>query len=163
MEKVTEKTLPVEELAAQRLAVMVNAYTLLLKNLKEEGVNLDKVKAASDRTWQLLGQQAGELLKPAFEDTPPEEMTVQTGNMATEIHGMSIRREPMSGAHRTDFEACPWDVAANTFEVPSEWRLCRSGHEAFVKEMYRAINPRISVEMEETAAEGALCSETIRY
>ena len=48
-----EQALPVEELANQRLNVLIYSYTLLVKNLMEEGVELEKVKKASDKTWAI--------------------------------------------------------------------------------------------------------------
>jgi hypothetical protein len=163
MAPIQEKMLPVEELAARRLTLMVTAYTMLLKHLKQEGVELEKVKAASDRTWQVLGDQAGAELKPLFEGVPVADMATQTGTIATEIHGMAIAREVMPGAHRTDFETCPWNETADALEMPEAWRLCHSGHDAFVKAMYHAIDPQVSVGMDETASQGAICSETVRY
>jgi hypothetical protein len=163
MEQIPERMLPVEEVAERRLALMVTTVTLLLKNLKREGVELEKVKAASDRTWRTLGEQAGAELKPLFEGTPVADMTFQSGNIATEIHGMTIRREVMQGAHRSDFLTCPWNAVADELEMPEEWRLCQSGHESFVKAMYNAINPQVSVGIDEIASQGAICSETIKY
>ena len=43
-----EQALPVEELATQRLKIMVYSYTLLIKNLMEEGIDVAKVKKASE-------------------------------------------------------------------------------------------------------------------
>ncbi|MBU4425124.1 MAG: hypothetical protein KKB35_00175 [Proteobacteria bacterium] len=42
-----EQIIPIEECAKQRLQVLVYAYTLLVKNLMEEGVAREKVKSAS--------------------------------------------------------------------------------------------------------------------
>jgi len=163
MTQIPEKMLPAEELAGRRLEIMVNAYMLLVHNLRQEGVALDKVKAASDRAWQMIGEKAGATLKPLFEGAPTADMTVQSGNIATEVHGMTIRREPLEGAHRTIFEACPWHDAAEALNMPEEWRLCRGGHESFLKALYNTLDPQVSVAMDAAPPEGALCSEVIRY
>ena len=50
-----EQALSIEELAKKRLDALSYSYSLLVKNLKEEGVPLQKVKKASDKTWAMLG------------------------------------------------------------------------------------------------------------
>ena len=163
MAQTVQKSLSAGELAERRLALMVTTYSLFIKNLKEEGVPLEQVKAASDRTWQKIGEQAGEMLKPLFEGAPISEMTQVTGNLAVEVHGMTANREMRAGAHRTNFEKCPWHDTAEALALPVEWRLCRSGHESFVRSMFQALDPRITTIMDDVAAQGALCSETIGY
>ena len=160
---VLNRLLPLEEVAQRRLALFVNSYTLLLKNLMEEGVALEKVKAASDKTWRSIGQSAGAELKPLYENASASDMVQQTGSMAAEIHGMAIRREAAEGAHRIEFASCPWNEAAESLSLPENWRLCKSGHDQFVNAMYQAINPGVSMIIDETASGGAVCSETIRY
>ena len=164
MPQAVQKTLSNEELAQRRLALMVTSYSLFIKNLKQEGVPLEKVKAASDRTWQMIGVQAGEMLKPLFEEAPASVMTQTTGNMATELHGMTISREMMpGGAHRTIFEKCPWHDTAEALSMPQEWRLCHSGHDLFVRAMYKTIDPKVNFVMDADPPAGAICSETINY
>jgi len=63
-----EQAIPIEECAQQRLNVLVNAFTLFIKNLMEEGLDRDKVRRASDRVWETLGKQAAEQLKPFMGD-----------------------------------------------------------------------------------------------
>ena len=63
-----EQAIPIEECAKQRLSMMVNAFTLFIKNLMEEGLDRDKVRRASDRVWEALGNQAAEQLKPLMGD-----------------------------------------------------------------------------------------------
>ena len=85
-----DQALPVEELANQRLNVLIYSYTLLVKNLMEEGVDLEKVKKASDKTWAILGQQAADQLKPLFGETVNIEALQQSGAMAASIHGIEF-------------------------------------------------------------------------
>jgi len=88
-----EQVLPVEELANQRLNVLVNSYTLFVRNLMEEGVAVEKVKRASDRTWAILGQQTAEQLKPLFGENVNIEAIKQSGEMASSVHGMEMNEE----------------------------------------------------------------------
>ena len=81
-----EHALPVEELANQRLNVLIYSYALLVKNLMEEGVDIEKVKKASDKTWSILGQQAAEQLKPLFGETVNIAAIQQSGQMAANVH-----------------------------------------------------------------------------
>jgi hypothetical protein len=88
-----EQGLPIEELANQRLNVLVYAYSLLVKNLMEEGVELEKVKKASDKAWAILGQQAAEQMKPVFGEAVNIEALQQTGKMAASVHAIEYSDE----------------------------------------------------------------------
>ena len=87
------QAIPVEELANQRLNVLVNALTLFLKHLSDEGLDLEKVKAASDKTWAALGVATGKQLKELFQDAPTHEAGFTSSRMASEVHGMEIEEE----------------------------------------------------------------------
>ena len=49
-----EQVIPIEECAKQRLQALVYAYSLLIKHLREEGVDREIVKRASDKVWAVL-------------------------------------------------------------------------------------------------------------
>ncbi|WP_299978091.1 hypothetical protein [Desulfobacula sp.] len=116
-----EQALPVEELANQRLKVLIYSYTLLVtpcwlhlvgytllvKNLMEEGVDLEKVKKASDKAWAILGQQAAEQLKPLFGETVNIEALRQSGAMASSIHGMEISEKVTENMIQSEYTKCP--------------------------------------------------------
>ena len=85
-----EPVIPVEECAKQRLQILVYAYSLFVKHLKEEGVDREKVKRASDKVWAVLGHQAAEQLKPMFGENINIEALQQAGAIAEHIHGMEV-------------------------------------------------------------------------
>jgi hypothetical protein len=80
-ERTMEQAIPIEECAKQRLNVFVNAFTLFIKNLMEEGLDRDKVRRASDRVWETLGIQAAEQLKPLLGDNVDLEGLRQAGQI----------------------------------------------------------------------------------
>ena len=90
-----EQALPMEELANQRLNVLIYSYSLLIKNLMEEGVELDKVKRASDKepanpnTTKYMG---GRFV--AANETPKNTTlnTTQITVPKTVVHTISLRR-----------------------------------------------------------------------
>ncbi|MBC2704798.1 L-2-amino-thiazoline-4-carboxylic acid hydrolase [Desulfobacula sp.] len=142
-----EQALPVEELANQRLNVLIYSYTLLIKNLLEEGVDLEKVKKASDKAWAILGQQAAEQLKPMFGETVNIKALHQSGAMASSIHGMEISEKVTEKTIQSEYAKCPWQDAYMALDMPSDWRLCPSGHAAFTKNMYKGLNPNATFKL----------------
>ena len=63
-------------------------YTLLVKNLMEEAVALERVKKASDKVWAISGQQAAEKMKPILGESVNIEVFQQTGKIAATVHGI---------------------------------------------------------------------------
>ena len=154
--------IPIEEMANQRLNVLVNAYTLFSKNLLEEGVDLEKVKAASDKTWGALGIEAGKQIKALFADAPIQEAVFTSGSIASAVHGMQIKEEISETQKRVQVEKCPWYDAAEALNMPKEWRLCTSGHKAFSTNMMNAISPSVTFEMSKDLPSGdSMCEETV--
>jgi len=135
-----EQALPVEELANQRLNVLIYSYSLLVKNLMEEGVALEKVKRASDKTWAILGQGAADQMKPLFGETVNIEALRQSGAMASSIHGMEISEKVTEKTIQSEYAKCPWHEANIALDMPNDWRLCLSGHAAFTESMYKGLN-----------------------
>lgn len=156
-----EKGLPIEELADQRLNVLVYAYTLLVKNLMEEGVELEKVKKASDRAWAILGQQAAEQMKPIFGETVNIEGLQQTGKMAASVHAIEYSDKITENEIQSEYVKCPWQDAYLALGMPSDWRLCSSGHLAFTESMYKGLNPMATFELTKNMPSGDQVCEGI--
>lgn len=136
-----EQVIPGEELAKQRLNALIFSYTLLIKHLKEEGVERAKVKRASDKVWAVLGSQAADQMKPLFPEPVNIEALHQAGQIAEAVHGMEVRQEVAQTEIYTEFVKCPWQDAYIALGIPEEWRLCPSGHVAFTETMYAGLNP----------------------
>jgi hypothetical protein len=149
-----EQALPMEELANQRLNVLIYSYSLLIKNLREEGVALDKVKRASDKVWAALGQQAAEQLKPLFGDTVDIEGLNQSGAIAASVHGIEFNQDIGDGKIQTNYTKCPWQEANIALDTPADWRLCQSGHTAFTESMYKGLIPSAQYSMPKTMPGG---------
>ncbi|MBT3805933.1 MAG: hypothetical protein HOG03_15230 [Desulfobacula sp.] len=149
-----EPALPVEELASQRLKIMVYSYSLFTKNLMEEGVELEKVKKASDKTWAILGQQTAEQLKPLFGENVNIEAIQQSGAMATSVHGMEMIEEISGNTIESKVTKCPWQAANLAIDMPGDWRLCQSGHLAFTQNMYKGLIPNAKYELTEKMPSG---------
>ena len=150
-----EQSIPIEECAQQRLNVFVNAFTLFIKNLMEEGLDRDKVRRASDRVWETLGIQAAEQLKPLMGDKIGLKELRQAGQIAEDIHGMEVTAEISGKKMNTNFKRCPWQDALIAHSVPEDWRMCASGHSAFVQKMYSGLHPAATYKLEEDMPGGA--------
>lgn len=156
-----ERALSIEELAAQRLNIMVYSYSLFTKNLMEEGLDLDKVKKASDKTWAMLGQQTAEQLKPLFGKNVNIETLQQSGAMATSVHGMEMSEEISGNTIQSKYTKCPWQEANLALNMPADWRLCQTGHFAFTETMYKGLIPNAEYEMTEKMPSGdKICAGT---
>ena len=149
-----EQGLPIEELAKQRLNVLVYAYTLLIKNLMEEGVELEKVKNASDKVWAILGQQAAEQMKAIFGETVNIETLQQSGNIAASVHGIEYSENVTENEIQSEYVKCPWQDANLALDMPSDWRLCPSGHQAFTESMYNGLNPNATFKLDKNMPSG---------
>ena len=157
-----ETALPIEEIANQRLKVLVNAYTLFIKNLQEEGVDRDKVKAASDRTWQMLGREAGEQFKALTAGAAVVDVLFDAGSIAASVHGMQAQEERGAMEKRTKIEKCPWHEASQAFNLAGNWRFCRSGHTAFSTTMAQTISPEARFEIVQSLVDGGpFCDERV--
>ena len=149
-----EQSLPAEELANQRLSVLIYSYTLFTKNLMEEGVALEKVKKASDKTWAILGQQAADQLKPLFGENVNIEAIQQSGAIAASVHGIEFSEKVTENMIQSEYTKCPWQEAYIALGVPSDWRLCSSGHSAFTESMYKGLSPNATYKMTKTMPSG---------
>ena len=159
-----EQTLSAEELANQRLNVLIYSYTLFTKNLMEEGVALEKVKKASDKTWAILGQQAAEQLKPLFGETVNIEALQQSGAMAASIHGIEFSEEVTENTIQSEYVKCPWQEAYLALDMPSDWRVCSSGHLAFTESMYKGLIPNATYKMTKNMPSGdQICESTTEF
>ncbi len=156
-----EQALPVEELADQRLKAMVYSYSLLIKNLMAEGVELEKVKKASDKTWAILGQQTAEQLKPLFGENVTIEALQQSGAMSTSVHGMEMSEELSGNTIQSKYIKCPWQDANIALDMPNDWRMCISGHFAFTENMYKGLIPNAEYKLTENMPSGdPICAGT---
>jgi coenzyme F420-reducing hydrogenase alpha subunit len=159
-----EQALPVEELANQRLNVLIYSYTLLVKNLMEEGVELEKVKKASDKTWAILGQQAAEQMKPLFGETMNIEVLQQSGAMASSIHGIEFSEKVTENTIQSEYVKCPWQEAYIALDMPSDWRVGPSGHLAFTESMYKGLFPNATYKMTKNMPSGdQICESTTEF
>jgi hypothetical protein len=149
-----EQALPVEELANQRLNILIYSYTLLIKNLMEEGVELEKVKNASDKVWAILGQQAAEQLKALFGETVNIETLQQSGNIAASVHGIEYNENVTENEIQSEYVKCPWQDANLALDMPSDWRLCPSGHQAFTENMYNGLNSNATFKLAKNMPSG---------
>jgi hypothetical protein len=153
--------LPIEELANQRLNVLVYAYSLLVKNLMEEGVELEKVKKASDKAWAALGQQAAEQMIPIFGERVNIEGLQQTGKLAASVHAIEYNDKVTENEIQSEYVKCPWQDAYLALDMPNDWRLCSSGHHAFTESMYKELNPEATFEMKKNMPSGDQICEGI--
>jgi len=159
-----EQALPVEELASQRLNVLIYSYTLLIKNLMEEGVDLEKVKKASDKTWAILGQQAAEQLKPLFGETVNIEALQQSGAIAASVHAIEFSEKVTENMIQAEYTKCPWQEAYIALDLPSDWRLCPSGHSAFTENLYKGLNSNATYKMTKNMPSGdQACESTTEF
>ncbi len=149
-----EQGLPIEELANQRLNALVYAYTLLVKNLMEQGVELEKVKKASDSVWAILGQQAAEQMKLIFGETVNIEALQQTGQMAASVHGIEFSETITDNEIQSEYVKCPWQEANLALNMPSDWRVCPSGHLAFTESMFNGLNPNATFKLTKNMPSG---------
>ena len=145
-----EQVIPIEESAKQRLQVLVYAYSLLVKHLKEEGVDREKVKRASDKVWAVLGQQAAAQMKPILGETISIETLQQAGAIAEAVHGIEITENQL----RTEFVKCPWQEANAALDMPEDWRMCPSGHVAFTETMYKGLDPKAAYKLTKSMPAG---------
>lgn len=150
-----EQAIPIEECAKQRLSMMVNAFTLFIKNLMEEGLDRDKVRRASDRVWEALGNQAAEQLKPLMGDKVDLEGLRQAGQITESIHGIGANAKIAGKQMDTEFTSCPWQEALKAHAIPEDWRMCASGHSAFVQSMYSGLHPGAVYKLKENMPAGA--------
>ena len=159
-----EQIIPIEECAKQRLQVLVYAYTLLVKNLMEEGVDLEKVKKASDKTWAILGQQAAEQMKPLFGETVNIEAIQQSGAIAASVHGIEFSEKVTGNMIQSEYTKCPWQEAYIALDMPNDWRLCPSGHSAFTESMYKGLSPNATYKMTKNMPSGdQVCEGTTAF
>jgi hypothetical protein len=142
-----EPVLPIEELANQRLNVMVHAYTFLVGNLMEAGVDREIVKAASDKVWATLGEQAAVQLKPMYGEITDITALQQVGAIAESVHGIEVNEKITASQIETEFTKCPWQDAYIALDMPQDWRLCPSGHVAFTRAMYAGLSPKAGYEL----------------
>lgn len=149
-----EQALSAEELANQRLNALIYSYTLLVKNLMEEGVDLEKVKKASDKTWAILGQQAADQLKPLFGESVNIEALQQSGAIAASVHGIEFSEKVTENKIQSEYVKCPWQEAYIALDMPSDWRVCTSGHLAFTESMYKGLNSNVTYKMTKTMPAG---------
>ena len=149
-----EQVIPIEECAKQRLQALVYAYSLLVKHLREEGVDREIVKRASDKVWVILGQQAAEQLKPVLGETINLEVLQQAGAIAEAVHGIEANQKLTENQLQTEFVNCPWQEANIALDMPDDWRMCPSGHVAFTETMYKGLDPKADYKLTKSMPAG---------
>jgi hypothetical protein len=156
-----EQGLPIEELAKQRLNVLVNAYSLFIKNLMDQGFDREKVKRASDKVWSMIGDRAGEQMKSIFGEAKNTDVAQQVGAIPYGVHGIEVKTEVKENEIRSECFKCPWRETYESIGLPKEWRFCSSGHVAFAERMFKALNPKISVKMTKSMPMGDSVCEIV--
>jgi hypothetical protein len=156
-----EQVIQIADCAEKRLQVLVYSYTLLIKHLREEGVDREKVKRASDKVWAALGQQAAEQLKPILGITINIETLQLAGSIAENVHGMDVNRKIAENQLQTEFVKCPWQEANVALDMPEDWRLCPSGHVAFTESMYKGLDPKADYKLTKSMPAGDQICEGI--
>ena len=156
-----EQIIPIEECAKQRLQVLVYAYSLLVKHLREEGVDREKVKRASDKVWAVLGQLAAEQMKQIFGETINIETLQKAGAIAENVHGMEANQKMTENQLKTEFVKCPWQDANTALNMPDDWKMCPSGHVAFTETMYKSLDPKAAYKLTKNMPAGDQICEGI--
>ena len=156
-----EQVIPIEECAKQRLQVLVYSYSLLVKHLREEGVDREKVKNASDKVWAVLGHQAAEQLKSILGETINLESLQQAGAIAETVHGIEANQNMAENQLQTEFVKCPWQEANIDLDMPDDWRMCPSGHLAFTESMYKGLDPKAAYKLTKSMPAGDQTCEGI--
>ena len=156
-----EQVIPIEECAKQRLQVLVYAYSLLVKHLKEEGVDLEKVKKASDKVWTVLGQQAAEQMKQVLGENINIETLQKAGAIAENVHGIEANQKMTENQVHTEFVKCPWQEANLALDMPEDWRMCPTGHAAFTETMYKGLDPKAAYKLTKSMPAGDQICEGI--
>ena len=156
-----EQVIPIEECAKQRLQALVYSYSLLIKHLREEGVDREIVKRASDKVWAVLGQQAAEQLKPVLGETINVEALQQAGAIAEAVHGIEANQKITENQLQTEFVNCPWQEANTALDMPDDWRMCPSGHVAFTVTMYKGLDQKAAYELTKSMPAGDQICEGI--
>lgn len=156
-----EQVIPIEECAKQRLQALVYAYSLLVKHLREEGVDREIVKRASDKVWVILGQQAAEQLKPVLGETINLEVLQQAGAIAEAVHGIEANQKLTENQLQTEFVNCPWQEANIALDMPDDWMMCPSGHVAFTESMYKGLDPKADYKLTKSMPAGDQTCEGI--
>ena len=137
------------------------AYSLFAKHLKEEGVDRDIVKRASDKVWAVLGHQAAEQLKPILGENITIEALHQAAAITESVHGMEVNQKIEGNQFQTEFVKCPWHEANIALDMPEDWRLCPSGHLTFTETMYKALDPKGSYKLTKSMPNGDQICEGI--
>ena len=156
-----EQVIPVEECAKQRLQVLVYAYSLLVKHLKEEGVDREKVKRASDKVWTVLGQQAADQMKQILGENINIETLQQAAAIAENVHGIEAKQKTAENQFHTEFVKCPWQEANIALNMPDDWRMCPSGHAAFTETMYKGLDSKAAYKLTKSMPAGDQICEGI--
>ena len=130
----------------------------------EEGVDIKKVKKASDKTWAILGHQAAEQLKPLFGETVDIAAIQQSGQMAASVHGIELSDKTTENKIQSEFKKCPWQDAYIALDMPKAWRICPSGHFAFAESMYNGLNPGVTFKLSKNMPSGDnICESTTTF
>lgn len=156
-----EQVIPIEECAKQRLQVLVYAYSLLVKHLKEEGVDREKVKRASDKVWAVLGQQTAEQMKPVLGEPINIETLQKASAIAESVHGIEANQKITKNELQTEFVNCPWQEANTALDMPDDWRMCPSGHVAFTETMYKGLDSKAAYRLTKSMPAGDQICEGI--
>jgi hypothetical protein len=149
-----EQALPIDEVAQKRLDSLIYSYSLLVKNLMKEGVPLETVKKASDNTWGMLGHTTAKQLKSMIGENVDIETLKQSGMVAAQVNGMELTEKTDGNTIRTEYTKCPWQDVGMELDMPVEWRLCQSAHEAFTEAMYKGLIPGAEYKLTKTMPAG---------
>ncbi len=145
-----DRMIPIEQLAEERMKIMVDAQILNARILIDAGVDPETVIAANEKTWAEIGRRTGEALKPMFGDKPGLFATDQLGAMTKEMYGMVMKTESVPEGRRFTITHCPWRKRVHDLKIENPHRFCRAAHRGFLLALTKTLNPKLAVKMDET-------------
>ena len=154
-----DRMIPLEQLAEERLKIMVDAFTRYSSNLLEAGVGPETVINANEKAWAGIGRSMAVTLKPMFADKPKLFVADQLGAMAKEIYGMALQVESVPEGRRFRITVCPWRKQVQRLAIENPHRFCRSAHRSFLSALTEILAPEIAVEINDgpPGKEGGCC------
>jgi len=144
-----DRMIPLEQLAEERMKIMVDFHVRFSKTLLEAGVDQETVIAANAATWSQIGHQTAKALRPMFADKPGLFIADQLGAMLREMYGMIMKAESVPEGRRFRITHCPWRKRVKDLAIDNPHRFCRAGHRAFLNAIAKTLAQKMKVEMEE--------------
>ena len=142
-----DRMIPLEQLAEERMKVMVDAQILNAQILIEAGVDPETVIAANEKTWAEIGRRTAEAFGPIYAGKPGLFTTDQLGAMIKEMFGIAVKAESVPEGRRFTITQCPWRKRVQALGIDVPRRYCRAAHNGFLLALTTALSPQLVVEM----------------